>query len=201
MPDGRSVAGVVLAAGAGRRLGAPKALVELGGELLVERAVRTAAGGGCDPVFVVLGSHADEVLSRASLAGARPVIAADWSEGMGASLRAGIDAAESTRCPAIVVSLVDQPRITAAAIRRLIDAWIGGAEAAVATYDGKPRNPVLLARTTWDEVRATAIGDTGAREWLRANRCRVVNVACDEVGDPADIDTPLDLEAIQNKPQ
>lgn len=197
MLEGRTVAGVVLAAGAGRRFGGPKALVELGGELLVERAVRTVTQAGCDPVFVVVGSHADEVLSRAALGAAKPVIAAGWSEGMGASLRAGIDAAEAAGCQAIVVSLVDQPRITAAAIRQLIEAWSHGAEAAVATYDGKPRNPVLLDRSTWDGVRETAIGDVGARDWLRANRDRVVNVACDEAGDPADIDTQQDLEAIE----
>jgi CTP:molybdopterin cytidylyltransferase MocA len=198
--DVTKVAGVVLAAGAGRRLGRPKALVSLGGELLVERAARISAAGGCDPVFVVLGSHADEVLADAQLDAARPVVAADWSEGMAASLRAGIDAVEATGAHAVVISLVDQPLIDPVAIQRLIAAWAQGADAAAATYGGKPRNPVVLDRNSWSEIRETARGDVGAREWLRAHPDRVVDVPCDEAGDPVDIDTPSDLEALQEAP-
>jgi CTP:molybdopterin cytidylyltransferase MocA len=192
-----SVAGVVLAAGAGRRLGQPKALVELGGQLLVERAIRTATDGGCSPVIVVLGSHADEVLSRARLEAAHPVVADDWSTGMGASLRAGIAAADAMGSDAIAVILVDQPRIGAEALRRLIAAWQAGAVAAVATYDGQPRNPAVLDRSIWAAVSAAATGDVGARGWLREHPDQVVEVACDGTGDPVDIDTPLDLEALQ----
>jgi CTP:molybdopterin cytidylyltransferase MocA len=192
-----SVAGVVLAAGAGRRFGAPKALVELGGQLLVERAIRTATDGGCTPVIVVLGSHADDVLSRARLGAAHPVVAENWSEGMGASLRAGIAAADAMGSDAIAVILVDQPRIGPEALRRLTAAWQAGAVAAVATYDGQPRNPAVLDRSIWAEVSAEATGDIGARGWLREHPDQVVEVACDGTGDPVDIDTPLDLEALQ----
>jgi CTP:molybdopterin cytidylyltransferase MocA len=192
-----SVAGVVLAAGAGRRLGQPKALVELGGQLLVERAIRTATDGGCSPVIVVLGSHADDVLSRARLGAAHPVVADDWSTGMGASLRAGIAAADAMGSDAIAVMLVDQPRIGPEALRRLTAAWQAGAVAAVATYDGQPRNPAVLDRSIWAAVSAAATGDVGARGWLREHPDQVVEVACDGTGDPVDIDTPLDLEAFQ----
>jgi CTP:molybdopterin cytidylyltransferase MocA len=198
--DITAVAGVVLAAGAGRRLGRPKALVSLGGQLLVERAIAIASDGGCEPVIVVLGSHSDEVLARADLGAARPVLAENWSQGMGASLRAGIDAAEALGCEAIAVILVDQPRIGPDALRRLLAAWQLGASAAVATYDGQPRNPVVLDRSIWAEVRDAASGDVGARGWLRANPDRVVEVACEGTGDPVDIDTPEDLDALQEAP-
>ena len=76
-------------------MGRPKALVELDGEPLVSRALRTLAEGGAAPVVVVLGARADEV--RAVLpAGVRPVEAPDWADGMGASLRAGLAALEGT---------------------------------------------------------------------------------------------------------
>jgi CTP:molybdopterin cytidylyltransferase MocA len=194
------VAGVVLAAGAGRRLGGPKALVRLGGELLVERAVRLASDGGCRPIIVVLGSHADEVIEQADLGDARPVVAADWAAGMGSSLAAGVDAAEALGCQAVAIILVDQPRVGPAALQRLTAAWAQGAVAAVATYDRQPRNPVVLDRSVWAEVRDAVRGDNGARDWLRANPDRVVDVACDGTGDPVDIDTPLDLEALQEAP-
>jgi CTP:molybdopterin cytidylyltransferase MocA len=195
-----TVAGVVLAAGSGSRFGGPKALVRLEGELLVERAARLAAAGGCEPVLVVVGASADEVIEAAELDGARIVRADGWSEGMGASLRAGIDAAEALDCQAVAVVLADQPRIGPTALRRLIAVWEAGAIAAVATYQGEPRNPVVLDRSIWAEVKAAAQGDVGARGWLRSHSDQVVDVACDGTGDPVDIDTPLDLNALQEAP-
>jgi nicotine blue oxidoreductase len=187
------VAGLVLAAGAGRRLGGPKALVEIDGTLLVERAVRLLADGGCEDVVVVLGAAAEEVIGRAQLAGARPVIATSWQLGQGESLRAGLAAIAATAADAVIVTLVDQPWVGADAVRRLRGAGEAGATAAVATYDGQPRNPVLLARVTWEAVSVSAVGDIGARAWLRANPEQVVAVACDGTGDPRDIDTPGDV--------
>jgi CTP:molybdopterin cytidylyltransferase MocA len=192
-----TVAGLILAAGAGRRMGRPKAMVRLHGELLVERAVRTVTDGGCEPVLVVLGSHADEIAATADLGTARTVMAEDWPEGMGASLRAGLDAAQTLDCQAVAVVLVDQPLVSAKALRLLADAWRAGAVAAVATYDGKPRNPVVLDRSIWADVRAAAIGDVGARDWLRSHPDQVVEVSCDGAGDPLDIDTPTDLTALE----
>lgn len=186
-----STAGLLLAAGAGRRFGGPKALVELDGERLVDRGVRLLRDGGCDPVLVVLGAAPDVVVR-----GARTVVAQDWDQGMGASLRAGLAALQDTDAGACVVALVDQPRIGPDAVRRLLAA--PPADAAVATYAGAPRNPVRLARAVWDDVAALATGDTGARAWLRAHPDRVLAVPCDGTGTPDDVDTPADLTALEN---
>jgi CTP:molybdopterin cytidylyltransferase MocA len=184
-----TVAGLLLAAGAGRRMGRPKALVELDGELLVCRGVRLLRDGGCDPLVVVLGAAADDV--RPHVRDADVVVAADWDEGMGASLRAGLAALARTAAQACVVALVDQPLVTAAAVRALVRT---GGPAAVATYGGSPRNPVLLSRGVWPDVAAAAVGDTGARAWLRAHPELVVLVPCD--GSSFDVDTPADLAAL-----
>ena len=190
-----TVAGLLLAAGAGRRMGGPKALVELDGEPLVRRGIRLLAQGGCDPVTVVVGASADRV--RPLCDGATVVEAADWATGMAASLRAGLAALDADAC---VVALVDQPLVTAAAVERLRAAHAGGAVAAVATYDGRPRNPVLLDRTTWAGVAEAASGDDGARTWLRAHPDLVTAVDCTDVGAPDDLDTPQDLEALRHAP-
>jgi CTP:molybdopterin cytidylyltransferase MocA len=188
------VAGVVLAAGAGSRFGAPKALVELDGELLVERAVRLLADGGCSPVVVVLGAAAAQVRAAAALP--HVVVAHDWETGMAASLRAGLTALPAG-VDACVVALVDQPLVGAEAVVRLREVHAAGAVAAVATYDGHPRNPVLLDRSVWEEVAAAASGDAGARAWLRAHPDRVTAVPCDGTGSAYDIDTPDDLRRVQ----
>jgi len=183
------VAGILLAAGAGRRLGQPKALVELGGRPLVARGIALLREGGAAPVIVVTGSAA------VNLTGVITVHNPHWSTGMASSLAAGLatvpDASE-----AAVVALVDQPLVGAAAVRRLIAAYQDGASVAVAAYGGRPRNPVLLARRHWGEVTALAAGDAGAREFLRARPDLVTLVECGDTGRPDDIDTREDLARI-----
>ncbi|MCP2338364.1 nucleotidyltransferase family protein [Actinomadura rupiterrae] len=183
-------AGLLLAAGGGSRLGRPKALLELDGERLVDRGVHTLRDGGCAPVVVVAGAVTVEVI------GAVVVPNPDWATGMGSSLRAGL-AALPPESPAAVIALVDQPRITATAVSRLLTAWENGARVAIATYGGQPRNPVLIAREYFAAVAASAIGDTGARPFLRANPDLITPVPCDDVASPDDIDTPADLAAYQ----
>lgn len=187
-----TTAGLLLAAGEGRRFGGPKALARLDGQTLVERGIGLLSTGGCDPVLVVLGAQAERV--RPHCAGAQIVVAANWAEGMGASLRAGLRAVGATDAQACVVALVDQPLIGVDAVRRLLAA---GAEAAVATYAGQPRNPVLFGRALWAQVASAVHGDVGARSWLGAHRDRVVAVACDDTGSPADVDTVEDLAALR----
>lgn len=187
-----TVAGLLLAAGAGRRMGGPKALVEISGEALVRRGIRMLAAGGCDPVVVVVGASADAV--RPLCDGAQVVYAPGWESGMGASLRAGLLALDTDAC---VVALVDQPLVTPVVVERLRAAHAGGARAAVATYGGRPRNPVLLDRSTWAGVGAAAVGDEGARSWLRTHPELVVQVDCTDVGAPDDLDTPADLAALR----
>jgi CTP:molybdopterin cytidylyltransferase MocA len=189
-----TVAGLLLAAGAGRRMGGPKALVQMGGEPLVRRGIRLLSGGGCEPVLVVVGAAAADV--AACCDGAAVVEAGDWASGMAASLRAGLAAAGRTGASACVVALVDQPLITPAAVQRLRAAHEAGATAAVACYGGRPRNPVLLDRSVWAEVSAQVQGDEGARVWLRAHPGQVVHVDCTDVGVPDDLDTPQDLAAL-----
>lgn len=190
------VAGLLLAAGAGRRLGAPKALVRIDGEWLAQRGVRVLAAGGCSPVVVVLGAAADRVRASCDLAPARTVVNDRWAEGMGTSLGAGLDALGTDDAGAVVVALADQPRVGADAVRRLVGAWRGGAAVAVAAYDGAPRNPVLLDRAWWDAARDAATGDRGARAFLQARPDLVTLVECGDTGSPQDLDTPADLAAL-----
>jgi nicotine blue oxidoreductase len=180
------VAGVLLAAGEGKRLGTPKALAELGGRRLVDRGVDLLRDGGAAPVLVVLGAV------RVDVPGVLTVHNPGWRTGMGSSLAAGLGALPD-ESPAAVIALVDQPLIGAGAIQRLIAAYQAGAEIAVAAYHGKPRNPVLLARRHWAGALEVAVGDAGARPYLRAHPELVTRVECADTGRPDDVDTPADL--------
>ncbi|MET7326957.1 nucleotidyltransferase family protein [Nonomuraea sp. NPDC005650] len=181
------VAGLLLAAGEGARLGTPKALVEYAGERLVDRGVRLLEEGGCHPVVVVLGAATVQVR------GAVTVRNPGWASGMGSSLRVGL-AALPPEAEAVVVALVDQPFIRPGAVHALI---ASGAGLAVATYGGRRRNPVLIAREHFARVAELAEGDVGARPFMKAHPELVTEVPCDEHGDPADIDTPQDLRLLE----
>ena len=171
-------AGLVLAAGEGRRFGGPKAPYLLDGERLVDRAVRLLREGGCDPVVVVLGAWLGDVPA------ADVVHNGDWSSGMGSSLRAGLaDLDGRDGVDRVLVTLVDLPGLTTAAVRR-IQASPGAL--AVATYDGERGHPVVLARAHWPGVAGSALGDRGARTYLAEHEVALVEVGDLASGDDLD---------------
>jgi CTP:molybdopterin cytidylyltransferase MocA len=150
-------AGLVLAAGEGKRFGGPKATYEFEGERLVDRAVRTLREGGCEPVIVVLGAWLGHVLD------AETVINVDWSTGMGSSLRVGLEALALTDADRAIVTLVDLPGLTGNAVTRIAGATTS---LAAATYDGVRGHPVLLGREHWQPLAGSVTGDQGARDYL-----------------------------------
>jgi CTP:molybdopterin cytidylyltransferase MocA len=185
----RRIAGVLLAAGEGTRLGGPKALVKVSGTRLVDRGVALLREGGTAPVVVVTGAV------DVPLLGVITVHNPDWRSGMASSLAAGL-AAVPDGCTAAVIALVDQPLIGPDVVRRLVAAYLDGAGIAVASYQGRLRNPVLLARSEWAGVMALATGDVGARPYLNAHPDRVTAVECGDIGRPDDVDTPEDLARV-----
>lgn len=188
------IAGLVLAAGGGRRLGGqPKALLRHGGRPLVEHAVGNLRAGGCGPVHVVLGAAAEEVRSRARLEGCVVTVNPEWEQGMGSSLRAGLAALAGGGAAAVVVALVDQPGIGPEAVRRVAAAYESPSSLAAASYGGRRGHPVLLGADHWAPVAASAHGDRGARGYLAAREESVLLVECGDVSAPYDIDTPEDF--------
>ncbi|GAB2993126.1 nucleotidyltransferase family protein [Saccharothrix stipae] len=186
------VAGLLLAAGAGRRFGGPKALVSHGGVLWVDRAAAVLRDAGCAPVVVVLGASASSVRAGAALEGCVVVDNPDWATGMGSSLRAGLDALSGADVAAVVVLPVDTPGVTAAAVERLRP-LAAPAALARASYDGAPGHPVLIGAEHWAGVSAAAVGDAGARDYLRVHGA--LDVPCGDVADGHDVDRPGDLPA------
>ncbi|RFU86602.1 nucleotidyltransferase family protein [Streptomyces triticagri] len=192
------VAGLLLAAGGGRRLGGrPKALLEHRGRPLVEHAVRALREGGCVRVHVVLGAASKAVRARADLTGCVVVDNPDWASGMGSSLRTGLGSLAATGVTAALVTLVDQPGIGAAAVARVREACVSASSLVGAEYDGERGHPVLFGADHWAGIAAAATGDQGARTYLREHAAQVLRVPCADVAAAYDIDTTDDLTHLE----
>jgi len=195
------IAGVVLAAGAGRRFGGGKQLAELDGRPLLEHALAEAEQSGLEARFVVLGANAEKILATVDLHGHEAVVCADWDEGMAASLRAGVSAARAAGADAILITLGDQPRVTAEAMARVLGARGGpdGTSRAVrASYDGVPGHPALLEGSLFEALLALR-GDEGARGVFKSANTHLV--VCDDVAVPTDVDVIDDLAALSQQEQ
>ena len=199
-------------------MGRPKALIRPrpDGPTLVERAVDVLAQGGCEGVTVVVGAAAEEVmavLGGADLPGVDTVRCENWSEGMGASLRAGLAAMTSrTEVEAVLISLVDLPDVGPDVVRRILDTrnsytrsggrppspieWTTSgpwsSELSRAAYGGVPGHPTLIGRDHWTGVIQVALGDRGARHYFRAHEHRLVE--CGDLATGRDVDSPADLD-------
>ncbi len=186
--------GLVLAAGSGSRLGRPKALVtDAAGETWLARTVAVLGDGGCGQVFVVVGAEAEEVRRHVPSA-ARAVEALDWSEGMGASLRAGLGSVleHAPDAPAVVVMLVDTPDVSSDVVRRLLAAGADPESLGRSAYDGVLGHPVVIGREHWAGVIGSARGDRGARDYLSAHDVLVVE--CGDLAGGTDVDTQSGLD-------
>jgi CTP:molybdopterin cytidylyltransferase MocA len=207
------IAGLLLAAGAGHRMGRPKALIrDPSGVPWVVRASRLLAAGGCSPVVVVAGASASQVAAELDDT-VEVVEATDWALGMGASLRAGLAVLQRLADPpvrppthpappeagaaalvaavdAALVVPVDLPGLTADVVSRLA-ANADRTTLARAVYHGTPGHPVVLGRDHWDGVIASAVGDQGARAYLKEHP--PVEVECGDLSDGVDVDTVAEL--------
>jgi CTP:molybdopterin cytidylyltransferase MocA len=148
---------------------------------------------GCAPVIAVLGASADAA-SKLLLEEATGVVADDWAAGLGASLRAGLEAARGAGAGAVLVTLVDLPRLAPEAVTRVASHWVGDPTVlARATDAGTPGHPVLIGAAHLDALLATLKGDRGAGAYLRAHGA--VEVDCTGLGVVDDVDTADDVDS------
>jgi len=183
-----NVTAIILAAGASTRLGEPKQLVTLGGERLLDRAVRVAREAGCAPVVVVLGASAETILGECRLNDACIVMNPDWGEGMASSIRCGVRQLDDD-CDAAILMTCDQPAVTANHLRQLME---GCTDTPVASsYAGRSGVPACFPAGYFGDLLLLA-GEEGARRRLESA------VTIDLAGGELDIDTPLTLAAARS---
>ena len=159
----------MLAAGAATRFGSPKQ------QFLLAPVLERVRASAVDDVLVVIGAYQVETE-------APTVKCAEWELGPGASLRCGLEALPEEAEAAVVV-LADGPRISPAAVDRVIATWRETGEPVIAaSYGGNRGHPLLVARSRWSPI---------PDEGLRA--VRALLVPCDDLGAPGDVDTRADL--------
>lgn len=189
-----AVAAIILAAGASRRLGQPKQLLEFHGEPLLERTLRMAAESGAEPVLAVLGPHFAAICAAVQFSSAIPVYNEQWELGMSASIHAGMNEL-STRAPqsdGVLLMTCDQPRLTAEHLRGLLGLFAAQSPAAIvaSSYAGTKGTPAIFPRAAFARLLALR-GDKGARSVIAEPPCAVVMLPFK--GGEVDIDSPGDL--------
>ncbi len=191
--DAPDAVGLVLAAGAATRFGAPKQIAPFRGQPMILWPVGALRAAGLDWVLAVLGAEHERVAAQLQGA-AHPLLAPDWQDGLSASLRAGVAAAERLGAARVVVVLADQPLLSGEAVRRVLAASRAGYPIARADYGETQGHPMAFSRETFAAI-AELRGDAGARQLGGFDS---VLVPCQHLGSPADADTPADLARLHD---
>jgi len=187
------IAAVILAAGASTRLGRPKQLLRYRGSSLIRRAVDCAVEAGYGPVVVVVGAVADAVSAEVDGLPVEVVRNDAWQEGMGSSIRAGVEALEDRQSQVRAAALLacDQPRLTPGILRDLVQAFDGAEGRMVACeYAGTVGVPALFERSRFADLLKLR-GPGGAKSVLEAHPADVVRMPWPDGS--IDIDRPEDL--------
>lgn len=195
-----STTAVLLAAGAGTRLGlGPKALLPYRGRTLVEHLGQVLRAGGCRETVVVLGAGAADVRAGTELSAHRVLDNPRWQEGLSTSFSLGVAAVQAG--DDVLVALVDQPGLNAGTVARLLSRHRTG-QVTMAAYRGpdgalQGGHPVLFDGALAVQAAAGATGDGGARNFLRAHPGLIDMVDCSDLSDGADVDTVDQLHLLE----
>jgi molybdenum cofactor cytidylyltransferase len=187
------LAGIVLAAGGSRRLGRPKQLLVYRGEMLVQRAVAAALSVCGAGVTVVTGESAGQTRDALGRSPANIVYNPDWKDGLSTSVRAAMAEIPSRGIDGVLISLCDQPLVTAEDLASLADVWQTSPDRpAAASYASTLGVPAIFPPAYFAALMELS-GDAGARSVLQgAEDISVVSMP----GAALDVDTESDLEEL-----
>ena len=188
----QSVSAILLAAGASRRMGTCKQLLQLGGKTVIARCLETLLEGGADEVVVVVSPSGDEVERAVEAYPVRVVRNADSDGDMAASIRTGREAL-SPEATGVVIALCDYPLVTSETISRLVEEHCLTPQGIIIPCHSDRRgHPPLIPRQLLEELA----GSLTLRDLLRANPQRIRHLGLSDAGVLIDMDTPEDYRRI-----
>ncbi len=205
------VAGIILAAGMGTRMGSLKQLLPLGGQTVLEKVIQNGLAAGLTPLILVLGHGADKIMGTISLPQARVVINSSYKSGMSSSIRAGL-AAVGPHCDGAMFLLGDQPLVASNLLKTLIQSFTNqtyasqphtnrtntGQAIVIPTFQGKQGNPVIFGRHFFPELDRLT-GDIGGRVLFKAHPEKIIRLPVKTQAVCFDLDTPEDYERLCGK--
>ena len=198
-PAEAKVAGIILAAGASRRMGSVnKLLASIAGKPLVRHAVESFAATSLSPIIVVVGYESDKVAAALEGLPVQLVFNPDHATGQGSSVGVGVEALDNNVTDAMI-GLGDMPLLSSTLLDSLIHTHIGreghACNITVPAFEGQRGNPVLWGRTFFPEL-ITLAGDRGGRQLLNDHKAAQHLIACDHSSVLRDVDTLDALAAI-----
>jgi molybdenum cofactor cytidylyltransferase len=170
-------------------MGGPKLLLPLGGEPMIRRTVRAVADAGVDEVLVVVGHEHEKMIAAVEELTCRYAVNPDYLTGMGSSFRTAVSHLSDSA--AALFALADQPLVTSAEYRRVLDAYRADPSGIVCSrYGDVTAPPHVFGREFFPEL---AVLEHGARPVLQRHRDRttVLQFPSDLL---LDVDTPADYE-------
>ncbi|MCP4722292.1 MAG: nucleotidyltransferase family protein [Desulfobacteraceae bacterium] len=200
-PKPIKLAGIILAAGMGTRMGATKQLLPLGGRPVLEKVIQNGLAAHLDPLILVLGYEANKIMDRLFLSQARVVINPRYKTGMSSSIKAGL-AAIGPLCDGAMFLLGDQPLVDQSILKKLIQSYTNQAHTnrphqtiVIPTFRGRQGNPVIFGRHFFPELNRLT-GDIGGRVLFKTHPEKIIQVSVETNAICFDLDTPEDYETL-----
>ena len=200
-PNPVKMAGIILAAGMGTRMGSTKQLLPLGGRPVLERVIQNGLAADLDPLILVLGHEANKIMDTIFESRTRVVINSRYKSGMSSSIRAGL-AAIGPHCQGAMFLLGDQPLVGTPILKLLIRSYTSRAPSdqtiVIPTFQGKQGNPVIFGRHFFPELDRLT-GDVGGRVLFKDHPEKIIQVPVETGAVCFDLDTPEDYERLCRK--
>lgn len=197
-PWQKKIAGVILAAGSGSRMGKTKQLMPFGKTSLLGQVLQNAGQSALNAIIVVLGHDADKIQDTIELSSTTIVVNPAYAKGQSTSLIAGLEHVPPA-CDAAMFLLADQPLIRPDIINTLIHAsQTSNAPIIIPFFHGKRGNPVIIARSLFHRLK-TVSADTGARVLFNEFKTSILKVPLQDDAILVDVDTMDDYEKLMFK--
>ncbi|MEM6342478.1 MAG: nucleotidyltransferase family protein [Bacteroidota bacterium] len=187
------IVGILLAAGEASRMGKAKQLLQYQGQTLIHRAVLSLLHAPCDRIVVVLGAHADSIRPGLTHLPVKIIHNPNWQEGMSSSIKTGMTLVPEN-ADAVMISLVDQPKVDANWLSQLLLARKRQEAKLVVTDYGHKMGVPALFSNPWLPALRSLQGEYGARELIRSNQDQALALSFE--GAAQDIDTPEDYQQL-----
>jgi CTP:molybdopterin cytidylyltransferase MocA len=191
-----NIAGIILAAGEGKRIGQNKALLKFQDKTFVELIVDSMAQCGCAPIIVVLGAEVQSIKASLKKSSIKFALNENWRLGQFTSVKTGLSQLPP-KIPGVMVALVDHPVVQKETYHSLCDKFSDNLnEIVIPIYKGKRGHPVVIPETIFREILGSP-DDISLKDIIRKHNDLVYEQMVDDPGILRDIDTQNDLRMIK----